>query len=413
MPPGSVQLGARFQNAGLQEFLLASKQIDDVYKKRGGESGRFGFGRPVTDVELVSGGGWRRVYQNGAIFWPPALRRPIEVWSPIWDKYRSLGAERSVLGYPIADQADCVDGHGHYSNFERGMIYWHPGHPGPFEVHGQIGAKWLEWGAEGGLLGYPLSDEMMLADQRGRHSEFEHGSIYWTPEYGAHEINGAIRDEWVRRHAWQGTLGYPITDGGPMYGSDGVSQSFEHGWLVWHPHSPLKSHVESNRTARWDSGPLPGDEIEGWVKLAVNAEGYWRLRGHVHGGGSGGFNYTVAAALSFDDPQLHPVGFSHSGIVHGTFDIGSRDDDFADNGWDEFIMDNFDVISTDAKFHSGLSRTLNGWLLLEGAAIGFLTVIGMGVGLWLGANNSVQCEDRDDGDLQCSVHGDSRAHPDE
>ncbi len=54
-----------------------------------------------------------------------------------------------------------------------------------------IDDKWQEhpW------LGAPVdtgagSEEMEMPDGRGRARDFENGSIYWTPEHGAHEVHG-------------------------------------------------------------------------------------------------------------------------------------------------------------------------------------------------------------------------------
>jgi hypothetical protein len=48
-------------------------------------------------------------------------------------------------------------------------------------------------------------------DMRQRFTHFEHGSIFFTPRTGAHEIHGPIRDEWARLN-WDRGLGFPSTD---------------------------------------------------------------------------------------------------------------------------------------------------------------------------------------------------------
>jgi hypothetical protein len=42
--------------------------------------------------------------------------------------------------------------------------------------------------------------------------DYENGSIYFTPQTGAHEVHGDIRLEWARLRGHRGFLGYPITD---------------------------------------------------------------------------------------------------------------------------------------------------------------------------------------------------------
>ena len=81
------------------------------------------------------------------------------------------------------------------------------------EVHGAILAKYRELGAESSILGYPTTDETGCPDGVGRFNHCQAGSIYWTPSTGAHEVHGLIRDFWAA-HGWERNpaLGYPISD---------------------------------------------------------------------------------------------------------------------------------------------------------------------------------------------------------
>jgi hypothetical protein len=84
---------------------------------------------------------------------------------------------------------------------------------GAFEVHGTIREKYLAFGAEASILGYPLTDETGTPDGIGRFNHFQSGSIYWTPGTYAQEVHGLIRDRWSSL-GWERNpqLGYPITD---------------------------------------------------------------------------------------------------------------------------------------------------------------------------------------------------------
>ena len=79
---------------------------------------------------------------------------------------------------------------GLYKEYNGGNIYWHP-FVGAFEVHGDILQKYKLLGAEAGFLGYPTTDELITPDGFGRFNHFQNGSIYWTPDTGAHEVHGA------------------------------------------------------------------------------------------------------------------------------------------------------------------------------------------------------------------------------
>ncbi|MBW6439076.1 hypothetical protein KZ829_35640 [Actinoplanes hulinensis] len=50
---------------------------------------------------------------------------------------------------------------------------------------GAILSKWVQYGREGGY-GYPLTDELTTPDRGGRYQQFQGGSMYWTPNGGAH-----------------------------------------------------------------------------------------------------------------------------------------------------------------------------------------------------------------------------------
>lgn len=84
---------------------------------------------------------------------------------------------------------------------------------GAFEVHGAIREKYLALGAEASILGYPLTDETGTPDGIGRYNHFQAGSIYYTPGSYAHEVHGLIRDRWSSL-GWERNpqLGYPISD---------------------------------------------------------------------------------------------------------------------------------------------------------------------------------------------------------
>ncbi|MCX5741461.1 MAG: hypothetical protein NT062_03065 [Proteobacteria bacterium] len=145
-------------------------------------------------------------------------------------KYRALGGCASVLGAPTTGELAAADQVGRYSDFEQGSIYWTPA-LNAFEVHGVIHDTWKQLGAEAGLLGYPTSDELTATDGVGRYSEFEHGSMYWTPAVGAFEVHGRIRDAWRADGAEGGELGYPTSNEHAVTG--GRSSDFQHGSITW------------------------------------------------------------------------------------------------------------------------------------------------------------------------------------
>ena len=78
-------------------------------------------------------------------------------------------------------------------------------------------------------LGQPDRVEQPTADGRGRFTDFEHGSIYWSPDTGAHELSGSMLATWRARGAERSALGLPTGDEHAVDG--GRAQDFEHGTL--------------------------------------------------------------------------------------------------------------------------------------------------------------------------------------
>lgn len=155
--------------------------------------------------------------------------------SPILQKWRELGGPDGFLGTPETAETVCPDGRGRYVHFAGGSIYWTP-ETGAHAIYGAIREKWAALGWETcPFLGYPVTDECGTPDGIGRFNHFEKGSIYWTPETGAREIHGPIRDEW-KRLGWEaGKLGYPVSDVQMADDKSGQVSRFERGVIRWDP----------------------------------------------------------------------------------------------------------------------------------------------------------------------------------
>lgn len=153
--------------------------------------------------------------------------------SAIDDKYFALGGPGGFLGNPIDEELAFGNGV-HVRNFMNGFIAWSPG-TGAFEVHGAIGQKWIQFDPQWKVLGLPVTDELGTPDGHGRYNHFERGSIYWTPETGAHEVHGAIRDKWGSLGWERGQLRYPISDEKSTSDGHGRFSQFQGGTIFWTP----------------------------------------------------------------------------------------------------------------------------------------------------------------------------------
>ncbi|HZE83297.1 MAG TPA: hypothetical protein VE035_03265, partial [Puia sp.] len=66
------------------------------------------------------------------------------------------------------------------------------------------------FGAEHGFLGWPLNSITPI--NGGLFQHFQHGSIYWNPQFGAYVVEGRVLDTWAKSNWEKGPLGYPVSD---------------------------------------------------------------------------------------------------------------------------------------------------------------------------------------------------------
>lgn len=111
---------------------------------------------------------------------------------------------------------------------------------------GAIGAKYQDMTRAGIGLGQPMSPEQASSDGQGRFRVYQNSTVYWSPRTGAHEVHGAIREQYTRLGAQDGRLGYPTSDEIPATdGSGGRMNTFEHGSITWNSRNGAR--VDVNR----------------------------------------------------------------------------------------------------------------------------------------------------------------------
>jgi uncharacterized protein with LGFP repeats len=184
---------------------------------------------------------------------------PPTVFGAIRDKWTALGAANGFLGQPVTNEQPTFDGVGRWQQFQGGIISWHPD-TGAFSVHGLISELWSRLGRE--KFGYPITDELPTANNRGRFNHFRamhlanrpDSSIYWSKNTGAHAIYGAIRDRWAQLGWEGGKLGFPTLDERDVRvgGVNGRQVDFEKGYIVWSP----KKGARETFAGTFDNGPV-------------------------------------------------------------------------------------------------------------------------------------------------------------
>lgn len=184
-----------------------------------------------TSNELVNPDqiGRRQTFLNGPIYWHPnAGAHPVV--NHFFAAWQRNGWEAGPLGYPTTDEIVNPDGLGLRQEFQNtAAIYWRLNEA--YAIRGAIRDKWNMVGAEntGSLLGYPLTDEVVLPDGQGRMNRFERGVLYWSPTTGAHPVTGIILAEWGESGYETGQFGYPVSD--ERDADPGRVQEFQNGHI--------------------------------------------------------------------------------------------------------------------------------------------------------------------------------------
>jgi hypothetical protein len=85
---------------GVAAIALAggTDAINAKYKDIGATS----LGKPAGPEKKAAGGGIVRMYSKGAIYWSNDSGTHA-IYGPAFTKYKSLGAEKGALGYPVTD----------------------------------------------------------------------------------------------------------------------------------------------------------------------------------------------------------------------------------------------------------------------------------------------------------------------
>ena len=183
-----------------------------------------------------------------------------------------------------------------------------------YEVKGNMGVEWRSIGAEKSVIGKPIANEVCDWTQ-GRvncYQNFENGAISWTPSTGAHYTTGAIRKEWARRNYEHGVLGYPIEDEKKL-SNDWKYQRFQNGdiWSRGTKESRivlynLRDSFYKNGGYSSLGGPVADEENMG--------RGWWRQRfqyGDVWS--KDGTNYRFVIKFDLRDSWNQHRGFSWLG----------------------------------------------------------------------------------------------------
>lgn len=183
-------------------------------------------GKPAAaETETRGGEGRVRRYEGGHIFWRSSLGAH-EVHGAIEDRYGDLSYERGLLGFPTTDQSPTRDGVGRFNHFERGSIF-STSATGAHSVIGVIRECWRTLGFERSRLGYPTSEQNTLATGV-KTQNFQNGRIYYSANTGAHDVRGDILARYLSFGGSTSRLGLPTSNQTLLTGGGAVTR-FQNG----------------------------------------------------------------------------------------------------------------------------------------------------------------------------------------
>jgi len=321
-------------------------------------AGRFGAG--VSTIVL---GNRMSRFTGGVIAWSSATGAH-ELHGDIVVKWMLLDGTIGFLGLPLSDEEDSGGG-GRRNTFAGGAIYWSPG-SAAHEVHGAIRAFYEGRGGPTGFLGFPLTDESDVLDDRarptgGRLNRFTGGTTYWTPALGVHEVHGAIRDLYEKSGGPLGRLGYPTTDETGVVNSPVRYNDFEHGVIAWTP--DRGAQVIDSLTIRLDRADAPsiddGVEFDPLPSADHSAEMYTFVTVRKDGAAIGGWDNRRTPA---DGHGGKTIEFDHTEIDLGEIHAGTRIQlDFRARDWDQVSGDDdLGSLSADLGIESWWGTLANG-----------------------------------------------------
>jgi len=226
---------------------LVRGTIRDKWNTTGAEFGSLGYPTANEQCGLVRNGCSQR-FVGGTVYWSRATGSRV-VKGALLDRWKTLKAEKGVLGFPTTDELCGLTGNGCLQAFEGGSLYWSPASGGAM-VRGAIRDRWGALGSERSALGYPVGDELCGLTGGGCVSTFQHGAVAWSAATGARVLRGEIQSAWTALGRDRSSLGYPTMNTFCGLSASGCYQTFQNGIEYWTPATGAHL-VRGVISARW------------------------------------------------------------------------------------------------------------------------------------------------------------------
>ncbi len=220
--------------------------IRGIYEAQGGPTGLLGF--PLTS-EFAINGGARQNFQNGTLIWVANTGKTFQLFGANSAKYNALGGETSRLGLPVGNEYAVANG-GVRQDFQGGSLLW-SATTGSRLLAGSIRGVFDSRGGSGGPLGFPTTDE--FAVNGGARQSFQGGALIWSPQHGTFMLYGENKNKYDSIGGSGGILGFPVSNE-YVVANGGVRQDFQRGSLLWSPATGSRYLVGGIGARYWGLG---------------------------------------------------------------------------------------------------------------------------------------------------------------
>ncbi|WP_041311927.1 LGFP repeat-containing protein [Mycobacterium sp. JS623] len=248
--------------------------INAAWDKLGGSAGALGV---PSDDETYHGNLITQKFTGGEVSYdrkskdfttvPPELAGELTGLQYSEDPTSAINTARRAAGGPLgplgAAQGEPykigTDGLG--QNFAGGKIFFSPA-TGANVVTGQVLAKYESVGGPQGDLGLPASSEGDGGLPNSRITTFsgkDHPVIFWTPDYGAVIVRGAMNAAWDKLGGAAGSLGAPMAD--QTENGDVITQRFSGGVVSWDRSKNSFSTEPANLASQLAGLQVPGQDV--------------------------------------------------------------------------------------------------------------------------------------------------------